>query len=477
MDIIKVFKELNDHNLIFDRLFSPEVLEKVFIEKFSGSLSKGVDRLSGPRFKSGDYRNQLRIASEKCINGVYRFSPYLEVLKLKGRGKAPRVISVPTIRDRVVLHQLNLYIANIFQYSGVVGGFARQHISEIISDLSSMSDIGDTYIYRTDIKVFYDSIDRSELLSVLSRNIECQRAIGLISHALVTPTVPSGCKRTEYQKHKLGVGVPQGLAISNILASIYMKGVDEEMKRLGARYYRYVDDVLIFGNFDEVASARDRFKALLVCLKLELHAEESEKSAFKKATDPFEYLGYSFRLPKLISVRDSSKEKFLRSIVGKFSEYIHNKDRKLKSFAYLDEIRLKEVFLLELNDLITGALAKSKCYGWIAYFCKINDMKVLSDIDRTIARMFWRLTDFDRKVPSGLKTVRRAYFEMRYSPEGGYIRNYDKIKTYPEKIKFLEQRGQIAPEERLTDEQIDSRFNVYVRRSLLYMSRSEGGVY
>ena len=73
MDIIKVFKELNDHNLIFDRLFSPEVLEKVFIEKFSGSLSKGVDRLSGPRFKSGDYRNQLRIASEKCINGVYRF--------------------------------------------------------------------------------------------------------------------------------------------------------------------------------------------------------------------------------------------------------------------------------------------------------------------------------------------------------------------------------------------------------------------
>ena len=99
MDIIKVLREPTDHNLIFDRLFSPEALEKVFIEKFSDSLSKGVDRLSGPGFKSGGYRNQLRIASEKCINGVYRFSPYLEVLKLKGRGKAPRVISVPTIRD------------------------------------------------------------------------------------------------------------------------------------------------------------------------------------------------------------------------------------------------------------------------------------------------------------------------------------------------------------------------------------------
>ena len=133
--------------------------------------------------------------------------------------------------------------------------------------------------------------------------------------------------------------------------------------------------------------------------------------------------------------------------------------------------------MLELNDLITGALAKSKCYGWIAYFCKINDMKVLSDIDRTIARMFGRLSDFDRKAPPGLKTVRRAYFEVRYSPEGGYIRNYDKIETFPEKIKFLEQRGLIAPEESLTYEQIDSRFNVYVRRSLLYMSRSEGGVY
>ncbi|WP_227667153.1 reverse transcriptase domain-containing protein [Klebsiella variicola] len=50
-------------------------------------------------------------------------------------------------------------------------------------------------------------------------------------------------------------GVPQGLSISNILASIYLQGVDNEMLKFDVTYYRYVDDVLMYGNYDDVNSA------------------------------------------------------------------------------------------------------------------------------------------------------------------------------------------------------------------------------
>lgn len=45
------------------------------------------------------------------------------------------------------------------------------------------------------------------------------------------------------------------------------------------------------------------------------------------------------------------------------------------------------------------------------------------------------------------------------------------------RLKFLVERGLIGPLEELTDEQIDSRFESYVKGRLQYMSRDEGGVY
>ncbi|MCW0135224.1 hypothetical protein OIU89_18420 [Escherichia coli] len=45
------------------------------------------------------------------------------------------------------------------------------------------------------------------------------------------------------------------MSISNILAAIYLQSVDDKMLKFDVAYYRYVDDVLIYGNYDEVNSA------------------------------------------------------------------------------------------------------------------------------------------------------------------------------------------------------------------------------
>jgi RNA-directed DNA polymerase len=210
--------------------------------------------------------------------------------------------------------------------------------------------------------------------------------------------------------------------------------------------------------------------------KLQLHSLSSGKTQIAPLTSPFGYLGYRFEREE-ITVREATVERFLQSIAGKFSDFTHNKVRRLEKFKYLTEARLSEIFLEELNERISGAVSEKKRYGWIAYFNQMTDLTLLYKLDSTIASFFSRLPEFGRIAPDGLKKLSRAHWEMKFDPQGGYIRDYDRIQTRMEKLNFLLFRGRIDPEEALTDEQIEDRYENYVRHVLSAMHADEGSVY
>lgn len=463
---------INDE-MLFEVLFSTAELEAVFEEGFSSTSSKGIDRLNGFQFAKSA-RNQLVSASAKSLNGTYRFSPFLEVLKTKGRDNKPRLIGIPTLRDRVVLHQLNKFLAALYP-ERVPKNVASTYVREISIDLKDRSPT-DTWICSTDIKTFYDSIRREMLLKVLAKRIKSQNALKLISHALATPIVPKNTTRSRHSDYRTAIGVPQGLAISNILASIYMQEVDDAMPKAGVTYYRYVDDVLMYGDHDSVQKAFASLRARLRRRSLSLHPIGSGKSHIQQLSEPFAYLGYTFHWP-LISVRSSTAERFLQSVAAKFSDYSHNKARRLEKFKYLTPERLKDIFILEINERITGAISHNKRYGWIAYFNQISDLKLLHRLDNAIKGMFKRLPDFGCTAPPNLKKLPRSYFEMKFNPRGGYIRDYDIITNRAEMLALLTERGRVGPEDQLTDDQIEDRYDKYLQRVLAAMHKDEGGIY
>lgn len=462
-----------DDMALFGALFSAPALEAVFKEEFASTSGKGVDRLNGFQFVT-NARAQLMTTSAKCFTGTYRFSPFLEVLKTKGRDKNPRLIGIPTVRDRVVLHQLNRFLATLYP-ERVPKNVASTYVREISIDLKGKPPT-ETWICSTDIKTFYDSIKRDRLLKVLAKRIRSPSALKLIGHALATPTVPKNTRRAKYSDYRTDIGVPQGLAISNILASIYMQEVDDVMPTVGITYYRYVDDILMYGGQVEVRKAFASLRTKLQRRGLSLHPIGSGKSHIQQLSKPFGYLGYTFHWP-LISVRDSTTERFLQSIAAKFSDYTHNKARRLERFKYLTPERLKEIFILELNERITGAISHRRRYGWIAYFNQISDLKLLHRLDKAIEGMFKRLPDFDCKAPADLKKLRRAYFEMKFNPQGGYVRNYDRFTTRAEMLALLTERGRVGPGETLTDEQIKDRYEKYLQHVLAAMHKDEGVLY
>lgn len=462
-----------DDDAVFDSLFSPQSMLDAFQTKFSSNPAKGVDRRNGFQFAASAL-SELTAASQKCRDGTFRFSPYLENLKSKGRKSPPRLIGIPTIRDRVVLHQLNRFLA--FSFSGAVPkNIASGYVRSIASDLRS-ADLTGMWVCGCDIKTFYDSIRRDRLLQIIRSETDCQRAIALVRRALCTPIIPKDTRRSKYKAHRTERGVPQGLAISNILASIYLQPVDEPMKSMDVKYFRYVDDVLMYGSEAAVKKAQRSLRARLSRRGLGMHPIDKAKSHIGPISEPFGYLGYHFVAPT-ISVRDSTVERFLQSIAAKFSDYRHNSKRRLERRKYLTEARLQEIFLLELNERITGAISEKKRYGWIAYYNEITDLTLLHRIDHAIRSMFSRLHEFPDQGLQGLKKLSRAYFEMKYCPDGGYVRNYDVITTTAQKVQFLVERGHIGPEELLSDAQVSDRFEHYRRRVLSEMHGDEGRMY
>jgi RNA-directed DNA polymerase len=458
---------------LFSNLFSERSLIEVFKDKFSSARAKGIDRLDGFQF-STKAEVELKTASEKCLSGSYRFSPFLETLKLKGRGKAPRIISVPTIRDRVILHQLKELLVMTFPEC-VPRNTANIIVRQVTTELTS-KDPHTTYICKCDIKDFYGSIRRERLLKTLKSRIKYKQAQSLFEDALSTPTVPKNTRRKEQHKYLTNKGVAQGLSISNILASIYVSKVDTEIQHLGVSYHRYVDDILIYGPGPLVINAHKSLKNRLRTRGLSIHPFGTEKSHLDILIKHFGFLGYWFEWP-LVTVRNSTKERLLQSIAAKFSDYLHNKKHRLEKHRYLTDKRLIDIFLLELNERISGAICERKKYGFIAYFNQINDLALLHKLDSVVRYMFQRMPDFGFTAPPNLKKFSRAYFEMKFNPDGGYVHNYDLIITLEDKLRFLANRGRIADDELLTDEQINSKFNAYRQRILSQMQADEETFY
>lgn len=454
---------------MIEDFFNKKYLAQIFDEKVSLRFTRGIDGISVPFFIKDKSKN-IEAIYQKIINSSYAFSPYLEKLINKGRSKGPRVISIPTVRDRIVLvalkDLLHYYFPNEVQRS-----LPNEYVRDIKSFLEH-AQWGDLCYYKSDIKSFYDEIDQNILIAKLESRIHDSRIINLIEHALKNPTVPRNYNRKTKYKYYSHKGVPQGLAISNILANIYMAEYDETVSRK-CTYFRYVDDILIFNHGHPNNCVKDYSESLLNKIGLELN---KGKSFCKEKSDTFEYLGYHFNIPK-ISVRDSTVQRFVNKLASMFVSF--KKDFNKPQKSWITKALQKGIFIDALNERITGAISNNRRYGWLFYFLEINDLQVLHKIDSIVVNFFKRLNMFDNNPPDSLKKMAKAYYHAKHSPLDGYINNYNQYSTREDKLKYLVQKGLINPEDKektYAEDEISIMFNQHKNMMLSYLDLDIGTI-
>ena len=425
----------------FENHYSEENLLSIYNEHLALSHATGIDNLDQKAFWP-ILNDQIGVISRKALHASYKFTKYKLKLISKGRGKPPREISIPTIRDRITLRALCNFLVE--HYDKLISFKLPQ---EIVNQTKStiLSKKYGGYI-KLDVSNFYPTVKHQELLKRLRRKIRNPEIIDLIHRALQTPTVS---KSTIFDKPS-PIGIPQGLSISNILAAIYLTNIDKYFKERSDIYYsRYVDDILILCDLSQTEEVVKTIIKKFKRLGLSIHdpIKSPEKSKIGKIHERFDYLGYQFE-NGLVTARSSSVEKLRESITAIFTGYKHS------------TIKSEEFLLWRLNLRITGCIFQNKCKGWLFFFSEINDESLLHNLDRYVTHMIDRFS-----VNINPKKFVRAYFQITHRKyESTYVPNFDNYTIDQMKevlVKFFNKNIS-----KLNDEEIEYAFRSRIQKQV-----------
>ena len=378
-------------------LFSKPHFKSRYYEKISKRPSVGLDKVTNEKFEV-KLDEEIDIILRKVNDGSYSFTRYRMLLFLKGPAKAPRQVCVPTVRDKLTLSTFNELLSLVY------GSQCRTQMPQvIINDISNNLPNFDSFI-KLDVSSFYASIKHDVLLRKLRGKIKKAEIIDLIQKAIETESL-SYPVNEKVKRHKRELGIPEGLPISNSLANIYLANLDEKYNELpGIKYYRYVDDILILLNRENLQTVK---RAVVRDLK-RLGLETNDKNADGEISQGFEYLGYSLS-SNGITVRKSS--------VLKVEQSLEELIIKLKK----EPLEYTE---WKLNLKITGFIYGGNKYGWMFFYSQISDTSLLFRLDDLIEKLLERY-GVDPSVRR--KRFVRTYHEIRQALHTtSYVPNFDK---------------------------------------------------
>ncbi|WP_323776784.1 hypothetical protein [Leisingera sp.] len=93
--------------------FSGRSLQEIVDLHLKEDVARGVDGTSYERLlQSCD--EDVHLIARRALSGTCKIFPYRQKLNLKNAECAPRQVSIPTLRDRVVLRALNNFLTSIF---------------------------------------------------------------------------------------------------------------------------------------------------------------------------------------------------------------------------------------------------------------------------------------------------------------------------------------------------------------------------
>ena len=439
----------------FQKLFTKKQLNKTFENYILYNSATGIDKVNYNTFVLNLEEN-IDVINRKVKDGSFKFTPYKEKLILKSRTSPPRLISIPTIRDKLVLKSLHLILKEVYK-DDLIQPLPQDCIASIKDNVNNYD-----YFIKIDISDFYGSILHGILFDKLQKKIKKKELLDLIKKAILTQTYGPGMTALK----QITKGIPQGLSISNILAHLYMLDFDDKFKSIpDLHYIRYVDDILILCNEIKVNEINDMIAyEIKAILGLEINIS---KTYFRPLKENFEFLGYQSFHGKNedigLTIKKSNKNKFENSIVKLFTKYKYSVDKSA------------EEFIFTLNNKITGSISKeldgnSKkeyYYGWIFYYKKIDDVGFLYHLDRLVEKLFYQTERCRRKVNfNDIKKFHTTFFEVNYNlHETTYIHKPDELNIN-EQRELLKKVFQINDDKLTNDNKIEKMYKKLVYKPI-----------
>ena len=368
--------EGDDHNIevvkakdLMEAICERENLELAAHKVARNAGAGGVDGMKADEIEEWLASNYEAL-SVRLLAGRYKPLPVrrVEIPKTE-RGKT-RKLGIPTVIDRMVEQAVVEVLTPIYEplFSDASFGFRPgKSAHDALLKVKELADEGYVWAASIDLERFFDTVNQSRLLQILSETIKDGQVISLI-HKFLRAGVMEGGVVVKTQE-----GTPQGGPLSPLLANVMLNELDRELEARGHAFVRYADDILILKKTEKAARRALESMSRFIERRLYLKVNR-EKSYVAYITDTqVKYLGYGFYRNK-----------------GELRFRAHQKS------------------LAKLKDKVRAILARSNGWsfdlrryrlkvlvrGWTNYF-KLADMKeALTKIDtwlrRKIRCVYWK---------------------------------------------------------------------------------------
>ena len=193
--------------------------------------------------------------------------------------------------------------------------------------VTAYAEEGYVWAVDMDLEKFFDKINHSKMVQILSERISDGRVISLIHRFL----------RADVQTNKgletRDMGAPQGGPLSPILANILLDKLDKELEKRGLRFARYADDMIVLCKSKRAATRVFESLTRFIEKKLLLRVNRKKSKIVYVGNRELKFLGYGFAPLKgriIPTVHFRSKAKFkdrIRKILHR------NKGQRLDQFT------------------------------------------------------------------------------------------------------------------------------------------------
>lgn len=339
---------------LFVHVCKPEALREAYRLAKANNGAPGVDGVTFEAIEAGDLEGFLDEIREELVQGSYVPLAYRRQAIAKPGGRGTRVLSIPSIRDRVVQGALKLILEPIFEadfQEGSYGYRPNRSAHDAVEQVADAIAQGKTRVLDVDLKSYFDNIRHHLVLAQVAKRVndsEVLRAIKLILKA-------SGNK-----------GVGQGNVLAPLLSNLYLNEVDRmleramEVTREGAytrlTYCRFADDLVVlvdgYRRHEWLSKAAEkRLREELEKLQVGLNEDKSKRVDLAQG-DSFGFLGFEFRR--------------VRSRRGKWRPHYVPQQNKRQALLR----KLKLIFRRHRSQPIGRVIDEINpiVRGWVAYF-------------------------------------------------------------------------------------------------------------